>query len=57
MFDREDRAPAGLDVHIRTQLVAAADAYASSIDLDARLQAIVAADDDKNRDGTTALCL
>jgi hypothetical protein len=55
MIDREDRAPAGLDVHIRTQLVTAADTYASSTDLDARLQAIVAADKDKDCDGNTVV--
>jgi hypothetical protein len=54
MSDREDRALAALDVHFRIQLTAAADTYASSVNIAERLQAIVAVGNDSKRNDMAA---
>jgi hypothetical protein len=52
MRNYEDRALGRLDAHFRTQLAEAADTYASSTDVDARLRAISTAVEDDDRGGT-----
>ena len=41
-----------LDTYIRSQLAKAAETYASSTDIDARLQAILTAGEDTGQNGT-----
>jgi hypothetical protein len=51
MTDCKDLAFARLDARIRLELAKAAEAYASHVDIDARLQAIQAAEKGDNCDG------
>jgi hypothetical protein len=52
--DCEDPEFAALDAYIRSQLAGAADAYASHIDVDARLKAVLEAADEDTRDDAAA---
>ena len=53
MTGREDSGPAALDSYIRSQLAGAAEAYASHVDLGARLELIQEVDNNQD-DGTAA---
>jgi hypothetical protein len=48
----DDPGFAALDAHIRTQLAKAAEAYASQVDLEARLKAILEAGTDNDQSDT-----
>lgn len=50
----EDPEFGALDAYIRTQLARAADTYASQIDMDAQLEAVLEATNDDDRPGATA---
>jgi hypothetical protein len=52
MADREDRALADLDAYFRTEFAKAADTFASSTDIDVRLQAILATGTGNDYDST-----
>jgi hypothetical protein len=52
MIDCEDPEFAALDAYFRSQLAGAAQAYASDVDIDARLKAVLEAATEDEHDGS-----